>query len=79
MYPSFFMNEQDLKYMLATYQQRSADLFTQSIAHEAKIRQLTDLVNTLNEKVKEQEKEIEKLSKTKTPRTAKSIKDDSTF
>tara|TARA_A100001234_G_C12474764_1_gene320872 strand:+ start:255 stop:476 length:222 start_codon:yes stop_codon:yes gene_type:complete len=73
------MNEQDLKYMLATYQQRSADLFTQSIAHEAKIRQLTDLVNTLNEKVKEQEKEIEKLSKTKTPRTAKSIKDDSTF
>ena len=62
MYPSFFLNEQDLKYMLATYQQRSADLFTQSIAHEAKIRQLNDLVEALTTKVSEQQEELDKLS-----------------
>lgn len=73
------MNENDLKYLLASYQTTSADLFTQSVATSAKIRQLTDLVNTLSEKVKEQEKEIEKLSKTKTTRATKSTKDAGTF
>ena len=45
------MNE-DYKYLLTSYQTAISDLFTQSVATNAKIRQLTDLVNTLNEKVK---------------------------
>ena len=72
------MNE-DYKYLLASYQSTSSDLFTQSVATNAKIRQLTDLVNALTEKVQEQEKEIEKLSKTKTTRATKSTKDADTF
>jgi len=63
------MNE-DFKYLIASYQTTANDLFTQSVATNAKIRQLTDLVNTLNEKIKEQEKEIEKL-RPKTKRTTK--------
>ena len=72
------MNE-DYKYLLTSYQSTSADLFTQSVATNAKIRQLTDLVNVLNEKIQEQEKEIEKLSKTKTTRTTKATKDAGSF
>ena len=72
------MNE-DYKYLLASYQTTSSDLFTQSVATNAKIRQLTDLVNALTEKVQEQEKEIEKLSKTKTTRTTKATKDAGSF
>ena len=63
------MNE-DFKYLITSYQTTANDLFTQSVATNAKIRQLTDLVNTLNEKIKEQEKEIEKL-RPKTKRTTK--------
>ena len=56
------MNEQDLKYLIASYQQKSFDLFSQSIANDAKIRQLNDLVEALNNKVKEQQEEIDKLN-----------------
>ena len=72
------MNE-DYKYLLASYQTTSSDLFTQSVATSAKIRQLTDIVNALNEKVQEQEKEIERLSKTKTTRATKATKDAGSF
>ena len=64
------MNE-DFKYLIASYQTTANDLFTQSVATNAKIRQLTDLVNVLNEKIQEQEKEIEKLT-SKPKRTIKS-------
>lgn len=73
------MNETDLKYLLATYQTTSSELFTQSVATSAKIRQLTDLVNSLNERIQEQEKEIEKLSKPKTTRSSKVEKDAGSF
>jgi len=72
------MNE-DYKYLLPSYQTAASDLFTQSVATSAKIRQLTDIVNALNERVQEQEKEIERLSKTKTTRTAKTTKDEGSF
>ena len=65
------MNEQDLKYLIASYQQKSFDLFSQSIANDAKIRQLNDLVEALNNKVKEQQEELDKLN-TKPKRTTKS-------
>lgn len=64
------MSEQDLKYLLVTYQQKSFDLFSQSIANDAKIRQLNDLVESLSTKLKQQEEEISKL-KQKPKRTSK--------
>ncbi len=74
------MNE-DFKYLIASYQTTANDLFTQSIATNAKIRQLTDLINVLNEKVKSQEEKIKNLSKVKTGRNTKSTvtKADDTF
>ena len=67
------MNE-DFKYLIASYQTTANDLFTQSVATNAKIRQLTDLVNVLNEKIQEQEKEIEKL----TPKSKRTTKTETT-
>jgi len=61
MEPLFFMSEQDLKYLIASYQQKSFDLLSQSVANDAKIRQLTDLVELLNTKINDQQKEIDKL------------------
>lgn len=55
------MSEQDLKYLIASYQQKSFELFSQSIANDAKIRQLNDLVESLTMKINEQSEEIEKL------------------
>jgi hypothetical protein len=59
------MNEQDYKYLLATYQQKCFDVFSQTIASDAKVRQLSDLVEALTTKVNEQKQEIEKLKKAK--------------
>jgi outer membrane murein-binding lipoprotein Lpp len=59
------MNEQDYKYLLATYQQKCYDFLSQCIASDAKVRQLSDLVEALTSKVNEQKQEIEKLKKTK--------------
>ena len=68
------MSEQDLKYLIASYQQKTFELFSQSIANEAKIRQLNDLVEALTTKVNEQQQEIEKLSQ-KPKRTTKTEND----
>jgi len=64
------MNEQDYKYLIATYQQKSFEFLSQSIANDAKIRQLNDLVEALTTKVNEQKQEIEKLTQ-KSKRTTK--------
>jgi len=56
------MNEQDLKYLIASYQQKSFDLFSQSVANDAKIRQLSELVDALTKKVNEQQEELDKLN-----------------
>ena len=64
--------ESDAKYLISSYQSTSQDLFTQSIALQAKVRQLSDVVQTLQQ-------ELEDLkSKTKTPRNKKS-EDGATF
>lgn len=62
------MNEQDFKYLIASYQQKSFDLFSQSIANDAKIRQLSDLIESLTKKISEQQKEIDNL-KTKSKKS----------
>lgn len=67
------MNEQDLKYMVSTYQQKSFDLLSQVIAAESKVRQLSDLVQVQSKQIQSQAEEIEKLkSKEPTTRTKKS-------
>jgi len=66
------MNEQDLKYLIASYQQSSFDLFSQSVANEAKIRQLNELVESLTKQINEQNIELEKLkTKVKKPTSTK--------
>ena len=59
------MNEQDYQHLLTAYQRKSTELFTQTIALEAKNNQLLSLVEALTQKVNEQKEEIEKLKKTK--------------
>jgi len=56
------MNEQDFKYLIASYQQKSFDFLSQSVANDAKIRQLSELVDTLTKKVNEQQEELDKLN-----------------
>ena len=73
------MTETDLKYLIASYQQRSADLFTQSVATDAKIRQLTDTITQLSERINAQQEEIERLSKSKTTRKTQTTKDGGSF
>ena len=77
------MNENDVKYLISSYQPTSNDLFTQSIATNAKIRQLTDLVEALTTRVREQEAEIESLKSTnqkpKTTRAKKTTGDGGSF
>lgn len=57
------MNEQDLKYLLSAYQQKSFDVFTQLVASEAKVKQLNDISEVLKNKVNELSEEIEKIRK----------------
>lgn len=56
------MNEQDYKYLIAAYQQKTLEIFSQLIVAEAKNRQLNDVNEALSVKINEQKKEIEKLS-----------------
>ena len=52
------MSEEDLKVVLAKYQQKSFDLFNKNIVMEAQVESLTEKVKSLN-------LEIEKLKKSK--------------
>jgi len=68
------MNEQDYKYLIASYQQKTLEIFSQLIVSDAKNRQLNDLNETLSAKITEQQKEIDKLS-VKTKRVVKAEED----
>ena len=54
----FFMSEEDLKLVLAKYQQKTFELFNKNIVLETQVENLSSLVESLN-------KEIEKLKKPK--------------
>lgn len=56
------MNDQDLRYMISAYQQKAFELFSQNVATEAKVRQLTDLVQSQNKQIQSQAEEIQKLN-----------------
>jgi hypothetical protein len=64
------MTEQDLKYLISSYQQKSFDLLTQSIANDAKVKQLSEVVELLTTKVNQQNEELDKL-KSKPKRVTK--------
>ena len=59
------MDEQDYKYLISSYQQKGFDLMSQLVATEAKVKKLTDMLDTLNMQIMEQQKEIDRLSKVK--------------
>jgi uncharacterized protein YdcH (DUF465 family) len=59
------MDEQDYKYLISSYQQKGFDLMSQLVATEARVKKLTDIVDTLNKQIIEQQKEIDKLNKIK--------------
>jgi hypothetical protein len=59
------MNEQDYKYLLSAYQQKCFDMLVQTISFDAKVKQLSELVEALTLKVNEQKEEIEKIKKAK--------------
>jgi hypothetical protein len=67
------MTEQDYQHLLAVYQRKSQELFTQTIALEAKTSQLTSLVEALTTRVNEQKEELEKLKK---PKRGTKVEDD---
>ena len=52
------MSEEDLKLVLAKYQQKTFELFNKNIVLETQVESLSSLVESLN-------KEVEKLKKTK--------------
>jgi len=56
------MEEQDYKYLILTYQQKTIDFLSQIIASESRIRKLTDMVESLNSQILNQQNEIERLS-----------------
>jgi len=62
----FFMSEDDLKAILAKYQQKSFELYNQNIVLETQVEKLNSLVSSLT-------KENDNLKKTK--RNAKSEQD----
>ena len=78
------MND-DAKYLISSYQSTAADLFTQSIAINAKVRQLNDVVDALTAKIREQEEELTILRskpdtvKPKVTRTKKTAGDAGSF
>lgn len=59
------MNEQEIKNLLAVYQQKINDFLAQTIAYEARLMNSNQLIEALNKKVNELNKEIEKLKKPK--------------
>jgi len=60
------MDENDLKYLIAAYQSKSADLLSRIVAAEAKNMKLQQTVEVLLEQIKELENEISE-SKLKNP------------
>lgn len=55
------MNEQDLQYLLKSYQDKSFDFFTQIVALQAKVNKVLDINAELGKRVQDQQEEIKKL------------------
>jgi uncharacterized coiled-coil protein SlyX len=55
------MNETDYRSLILVYQQKSSDLFSQTVALEAKVMVANQTIEALKKKVAEQEDELSKL------------------
>jgi lipid A disaccharide synthetase len=60
------MNEQEIKNLLAVYQQKVSELTTQTVALEVRLMNSNQLIEALNKKVNELSDENEKLNSSKT-------------
>jgi chromosome segregation ATPase len=67
------MNEQEIKNLLAIYQQRVSDLTAQTIALEARVMNSNQLIEALNKKINELNVENERLNSSKSKKTTKEI------
>jgi hypothetical protein len=67
------MNEQEIKNLLAIYQQKVSDLTIQTIALEARLMNSNQLIEALNKKVNELNVENEKLNLSKIKKSSKEI------
>lgn len=65
------MNEQEIKNLLSVYQQKVNDLTAQTIALEARIMNLNQLIEALNKKMNELNSENQDLTSLKTKRASK--------
>lgn len=54
------MDENDLKFLIAAYQSKSADLLSQVVAAEAKNMKLQQIVEALSKQVQELESKVTK-------------------
>tara|TARA_B100001564_G_scaffold37_1_gene38 strand:- start:2796 stop:3026 length:231 start_codon:yes stop_codon:yes gene_type:complete len=53
MFPSFFMDENDLKLLISAYQSKSADLLAQVISAEARILKSQQIIESLTSQIQE--------------------------
>jgi hypothetical protein len=56
--PLFFMTEEDLKAVLAKYQQKAFELFNQNIVLETQVEQLNKTVASLQEQLKKPKRTV---------------------
>jgi len=61
------MNETDYRSLILVYQQKASDLFSQTVALEAKIMVANQTIEALKKKNAEQEEELSKISTRKKP------------
>lgn len=71
------MTEQELKNLLGIYQQKSYELFTQNVALEAKVSNLSSLVDALTKRINEITSQPQEESKP--PRKTQTKKDSGEF
>jgi len=55
------MNETDYRSLILVYQQKASDLFSQTVALEAKVMVANQTIESLKKKISEQEGELTKL------------------
>jgi len=65
------MNETDYKTLILTYQQKSFDLFSQTVALEARLKTSTQLIEELSTKVNQLTSEIDSLNSKISKKTQK--------
>ena len=61
------MNETDYRSLILVYQQKASDLFSQTVALEAKVMVANQTIEALKKKTTEQEDELNKLKSRKKP------------